>query len=243
MVNNNMTFQEIESKINSVASLNELFSLWQEAQKVDPKWQEDFPKSDMSDPIEAFKSSFCIDGVSSLGGGYNGIEKAEVLFILKESNIEKEECQKAGSVNPFWFNNDFSSRSRKSYAQSFEQVLRHYYHSSGLLETIGYMNLNKRGGAGYTDKKRLTAYVRQYHMFILKEIELIQPEVIFLCGCKDSFYKGLQLANAFCVTTSEDGDERIETLHISDSTNPRLLSIYHPAYSRFSSCLEKIPAK
>ena len=50
------------------------------------------------------------------------------------------------------------------------------------LSTCAYLNINKRGGFASCDQSKLAIYAERYQMFIQKEIELIKPEKIVVCG-------------------------------------------------------------
>lgn len=50
------------------------------------------------------------------------------------------------------------------------------------LSTCAYLNINKRGGFASCDQSRLTVYAERYHLFIQKEISIIQPKHIVICG-------------------------------------------------------------
>lgn len=50
------------------------------------------------------------------------------------------------------------------------------------LSTCAYLNINKRGGVDGCDQSRLAVYAERYQLFIQKEIELIKPEKIVVCG-------------------------------------------------------------
>lgn len=45
-----------------------------------------------------------------------------------------------------------------------------------------YLNINKRGGFSSCDQSRLAVYAQRYQLFIQKEIELIDPQTIVVCG-------------------------------------------------------------
>lgn len=45
-----------------------------------------------------------------------------------------------------------------------------------------YLNINKRGGFSSCDQSRLAVYAQRYRLFIQREIELIDPETIVVCG-------------------------------------------------------------
>lgn len=50
------------------------------------------------------------------------------------------------------------------------------------LSTCAYLNINKRGGFASCDQSRLAVYAQRYQLFIQREIELINPETIVVCG-------------------------------------------------------------
>ena len=50
------------------------------------------------------------------------------------------------------------------------------------LSTCAYLNINKRGGVASCDQSRLAVYAERYHLFIQKEISIIQPKHIVICG-------------------------------------------------------------
>lgn len=233
-----MTFETIENAVQDAQTLSDLFQLWQKAHEYDSNWEATFPKGKESSVVEAFKTSFCVDGVSSLDGKYNGGDKADVLFILKESNIGQDELRETGKIHPFWFNEEPTHSTREKYAMKFKAVLDRYVYQWEAQAPLGYMNLNKRGGAGYTETKRLKEYVRQYHKFILKEIEIIAPKVVFICGCKDAFLYGIKEATDGLKRNVIHADEDTTMLMISNDIKPIVIPVYHPSYPRFNDCLK-----
>lgn len=50
------------------------------------------------------------------------------------------------------------------------------------LSNCAYLNINKRGGFASCDQSKLAIYAERYQLFIQKEIELIKPEKIVVCG-------------------------------------------------------------
>lgn len=50
------------------------------------------------------------------------------------------------------------------------------------LQSVAFINLNKRGGYNYCVWETLAGYVEQYAEFIAKEITLINPDLIICCG-------------------------------------------------------------
>ena len=45
-----------------------------------------------------------------------------------------------------------------------------------------YLNINKRGGFSSCDQSKLAVYAERYHLFIQKEISIIHPKHIVVCG-------------------------------------------------------------
>lgn len=50
------------------------------------------------------------------------------------------------------------------------------------LSDCAYLNINKRGGFADCDLTRLATYAQRYQLFIQKEISLIRPQHIVICG-------------------------------------------------------------
>ena len=190
-------FEKLKEQAKTADSLDELFDYWEQAHVTEHDSKSTFPAG--ADD-EAFAASFCLDGISSLGSispddkvANNMKErKAKVLFIQKESNLN-DELSIAGYTHDFWFEKaknpeDDKKYTRRRYRKRMACVLAQYYgevwHSNA---PVGYMNLNKRGGGSKTSSAKLKNYVSQYREFIWREIELIDPEVMFLCGCYDLF--------------------------------------------------------
>ena len=228
-------FTEVENQIEATQSIADRFKYWKEAQAADTNWKSNVPMVGGEMPVEGFKKSFCIDGVSSVDGHYSGVERSKVLFVLKESNIGREEFQHDGKTHIFWFDEEPLHSTRIKYMKNFQMALDKFFPEWDSTMSIGYMNLNKRGGASYTESKRLKAYIRDYHKFILKEIEIIAPEMIFLCGCNDVFISGIREASLQNEPFRDEGD--VLKLIVSENVSPQIVTIYHPSYPRFKDCL------
>lgn len=67
------------------------------------------------------------------------------------------------------------------YFNCLSQVLKHLKVDTEL-SNCAYLNINKRGGFASCDQSRLAVYAERYQMFIQKEIRIIQPEHIVICG-------------------------------------------------------------
>ena len=63
------------------------------------------------------------------------------------------------------------------------KVTSNYDELCKALKQVAFMNINKMGGTARTDLKNLKLYYKKYKKFILKEIELLKPNVIVvMCG-------------------------------------------------------------
>ena len=47
------------------------------------------------------------------------------------------------------------------------------------------MNINKRGGGSICDMRRLNAYAELYKDYIIKEVQIIKPEIVIFLGKLD----------------------------------------------------------
>ena len=54
------------------------------------------------------------------------------------------------------------------------------------IEECAYININKRGGGRECDMNKLKAYAEQYKDFIVKEVKIVNPEVVVFLGKLDS---------------------------------------------------------
>ncbi len=242
------SFAELEWEAGNAQTLDDLFVLWQEAHMVDPNWEEIFQKSKGLLLDESFKASFKTDGVSCELGSYNKqsrkCQTADIVFVLKESDVLDDNGSVSNSFD-FWFDEAVDSNPgknnlkkakavRKRYMKKFSLIMDEYCSGWNSYTPIGYMNLNKRGGFSKANYYRLKAYVRQYHKFILKEIELLAPKVIVLCGCVGEFVVGLMEANDLRIDIFHEPEGSYQILNISSSVTPRIITTCHPAaYATF----------
>ena len=50
------------------------------------------------------------------------------------------------------------------------------------VKSVAFMNLNKRGGAGETNAEKFIRYCEKYRIFVQREIQIINPDVIVWCA-------------------------------------------------------------
>ena len=163
-------------------------------------------------PSEEFKHSFCADGFlakdgkagvpvlficreSNISGcikegpkkdtkeivGNIGQEKGdEPLFWLREV----VRCKEKDRSDYFPDKNSPGTAEKTAQTKYFNclsQVLKHLKVNTEL-SNCAYLNINKRGGFSSCDQSRLAVYAERYHLFIQKEISIIHPKHIVVCG-------------------------------------------------------------
>ena len=166
-------------KIESITTLEELFDNWKDTQKNESKesCEITYPinRNGQSPDFPKFKESFCPDGYITDEINYNGI-----LVICRESNVSHNET--IGEYQNCFAMKD-SENNMTLYYNFIKKALNKLDKacSDEDIKKCAYMNLNKRGGYGSTNPKRLANYVSKYSEFIEKEIELLKPKII-ICG-------------------------------------------------------------
>ena len=129
--------------------------------------------------------SGCIKAGSKKGTkeivGHIGQEKGdEPLFWLREVVRCKEKDRSdyfPGKNSP----GTAEKTAQTKYFNCLSQVLK-YLKVDTELSNCAYLNINKRGGFASCDQSRLAVYAERYQMFIQKEIRIIQPQHIVICG-------------------------------------------------------------
>ena len=113
--------------------------------------------------------------------GNIGQEKGdEPLFWLREVVRCKEKDRSdyfPGKNSP----GTAEKTAQTKYFNCLSQVLK-YLKVDTELSNCAYLNINKRGGFASCDQSKLAIYAERYQLFIQKEIELIKPEKIVVCG-------------------------------------------------------------
>lgn len=204
----------IEADLSGVSTLGKLFELWlKEHKKSGPNEREQaenirestFPDLNCTKDkngvrqvkccADKFYESFCYDGF--LTDRQEG--KKTILFICREANIADEkhicnhmllpETTRSGNCfGQFWMKEQFlclEKRKSNKYCELIEKIIGEFPEPANL----AYMNLNKRGGFGTCNMARVGHYVKLYHAYIKKEIELIQPDLMICGGTYDTVIK------------------------------------------------------
>lgn len=200
--------------LNNIASLEQLFSVWEQAHHEEP---EEIYLSYGNPNI--CKNIFFPDGIIR-NEAYREKQKQgkSILFIGKEGN-EFAKNRTPDSHPTFWLKKvAFGESKTKRLSQGLSMLANAYYNDDysndskdkghAILQSVAFMNLNKRGGFSKCNEKTLEGYVAQYAEFIRREIELIHPHVILCCGM---------------------GLRDLLLHHVSvDASN--IFDVYHPSY-------------
>lgn len=153
----------MDSEIKNCTALDELFDLWRK------KEGHEF---------------FCIDGFID-EDTYKEQEK-RVLFIAKESNVSK-----GTDKDFFWLQSVANRKSDSKILSRRISIMANAYFDYNFscviksldnLQKIAYMNINKSGGSSRTNTTKLWEYANYHKDYILKEIEIIKPELIVCCS-------------------------------------------------------------
>lgn len=219
--------------------LNELFEEWREAQvqESDSDWK--ITKPEGTKNIK--KHFFCDDGI--IDESIYETEHIKVLFLTNEANIEKHispEQENIGSRiesfnNYFYTGNEpwSSGRMSERICSLFQVIINDYsYPPHKYAKRFAFMNLNKRGG----DKDiktgiHLDKYCDLYSCFILKEIEIINPDIIIWVGSQ-SF--DMDFKDKYLNVTTHDGRYYI---NINNRMVP-VIRTWHTSHYRISKSVQ-----
>lgn len=199
-----------DEELKKCEKLDDLFELWKKEQAIEENYEETtyteiIPPQPQIPGIE--KESFNRDGYINKDKYDNS---TKILFILKESNIynpkyrdisEKSDPSKRDQIS--WYQeyingkeDNCSNQREKMGRMAF--YLQNQKHTNAkipteseyknALESCAFMNMNKRGGKESVTKKYF-AYINKYLKYIIKQIELIDPDYIIILGSNDETVK------------------------------------------------------
>lgn len=141
------------------------------------------------------RNSFTRDGIVNEDAWIKG---EKILFILKEANIlEQLKDASEGNViadnGKFWFRETIKSNNYNWKKKIFRRLRKIGESWTGnkdfSLESVAYMNINKRGGLSQAKEDVIDEYFEKYQSLILEEIKIINPSKIAIC-CGDQGYVG-----------------------------------------------------
>ena len=217
--------------MSKTSELNRLFKIWQQKQKKETP--ESLEKTMLKNTKTILPCFFCEDGIIC-EDQYNS-EVVKTLFITNEPNIEGQE-----NIDPISsriknfkdYKNSHQDDWRGKLRQRICEIL--YPAITNTNETyfpvndgydnatkIAFMNLNKRGGKGNTEK-HLKEYCDYYKKEIIEEIKIIDPCVIIWLGKKSFnmcasvlFDNIIDCDNYWIVTIDNRNIPLISTYHTS----------------------------
>ena len=160
------------------------------------------------------KNSFISDGYVSEEAYKNATKK--VLFVLRETNIathrDKKDNPELRTHQNFYgdFLKDIGNDNLPKQKQKMARMAYYLQHSElsederkrpdeeGMkraLASCAYMNINKRGGDKKVNWEKFDGYFRTYNVFIAKQIEIINPDIIVLIGSNEYelFYNSIKV--------------------------------------------------
>ena len=215
-----------------ILSLKDLFEKWKD--QHENECFENYKKYYESGYIP--KETFFPDGIVD----ENNSDVNKILFIAKESaTFEKEyteeKCKEIAENPEFWLQNVVCGTGDGTKFSSRLAMLINAYNNKNYedvdktpesLKNCSFMNLNKRGGYTYCNKKTLNGYVNTYSNYIKREIEIINPDIIVCCG---NLVKHLLDKFVF-----ENGNKEVViagpevTVSVADK-EVKVVTIYHPS--------------
>lgn len=171
--------------VSDIRTMDELFSAWE---------REHCAESDTSYLSKNIPAHiFLPDGIINPEEFEHATPK--ILFIAKEANWYQTDNDPSKEISTmFWHKEVAYGRVPKttfSYRLSMLANAIMYSETNGystinksheVLQSVAFMNLNKRGGYSYCIWETLKSYVCHYQDFVRKQIELIKPGLIVCCG-------------------------------------------------------------
>lgn len=164
-------------EIDKCSTLNQLFEIWKQAHKdeSDDSFLETYFKDDRGK-----KRIFSKDGFL----GEN--EKAKVLFVCREPHIgDNEDSCNEKNGDYFWVKEYAVKNKKTKYYNLLIKCLADL-NIEYSIEECAYININKRGGGRECNMNKLKAYAEHYKDFIVKEVKIVNPEVVVFLGKLDS---------------------------------------------------------
>ena len=191
----------------------------QHLQKLFSKWKNE---------VDLFQSeAFFEDGIINEELYEENEPGKKLLFIAKEPN-EKDK-KGGGSFTEEW---NVEAPPTYNFAQRLSEwaygIINDFppYESIenklSYLRRIAFMNVKKSGGGGFTDNKEMYRIVKPQCPFILKEINIIEPDIIVACL---SFAEGL-MEDIFGKVQFINSGYNVK---IGRYNNSRIINFYHPS--------------
>ena len=188
----------ISSTVKECTSLEELFEIWKNKPVIHKSYYDKTKKQDVIVEID-HSNVFISDGPIDISTWNNRSTGKHILFLLKEAYGESEDwslndwLKRTGPSTNLWYRvvewtYGISNTSKDEIARyspgeiSFDRV-------DGMpnewLKQIAIVNIKKSGGRSSSDYEEIMLYAEADKEELLKEIELIDPDII-VCGATAS---------------------------------------------------------
>ena len=218
--------------------LEELFEEWMQEQS---KEDDESIKITKIASENITKEHFCKDGIIS-EEKYNS-QKYKVLFIAKEPNIEQD-CEDIITSQNDYFRDYYRDKVDKSGGHIRINTCKYYMwmfpekendNRYSVAKDFAFMNLNKRGGGEKADDEKIAAYCRKYKKYIIREIEIIDPDIIVWLGL--GTFEAIQNSKEkiFNIKIGVEGEKGGKYYFVIGNKEIPLLKEYHPSYSQSNS--------
>ncbi|WP_328190265.1 hypothetical protein [Marinobacter sp. OP 3.4] len=187
-------------------------------------WEEEFPEG----------RHFNHDGVISKDNWDSSRKK--VLFVLKETNKANQnvvaainraiEVKKSG----WWRGKVLRRVGRWAYGlQNYDGVVPSLkdakLNERSAVKSIAYINIRKTAGKARTNRKTFDAHASEYAYFVRRQVELIKPDIVVLCGTYNQVKR-------YVFPEIKKVSERV---HLNEGVV--FINAFHPAARRKSSML------
>ena len=132
-------------------------------------------------------SRICKDGVINTDKYYNA--PAKILFCLKEVNDYKDrdlrEMLNDGPKYQMWHTiSRWAAGLLSDFNPNFNKIDNYEQMKNALIQ-IAAINLKKTSGGNRADMSVINAFAKQDRELLIKQIELINPEILIACGTFD----------------------------------------------------------
>lgn len=181
--------------------LEELFKKWRIDHKNDVLYEYDTPgiNGKFIPKGNFISDGFCI---------YETFKENTILYISKESHAYNysSNLNKIKNEKYLYLKNSFNNNKNPIFARRIKLMQKEFMELLDKKEEdISFMNINKRGGFLSTDMAILNTYAMQFSDNIIKEIEIINPEIIVCCG------KGTKriIEMLYCIKYNKKTDKKI----------------------------------
>lgn len=148
-------------------------------------------KKQIDECDESFKKTYFNYDVSrkyifSKDGFLGNEDKAKVLFVCREPHIYDTEKSKDEKNGKFFWVKECAVKNKSTEYYNLPIKCLEDLKLKSTIDECAYININKRGGDSTCDMNRLKTYAETYRDFIVKEVEIINPEIVIFLGKLDN---------------------------------------------------------